>query len=168
RSFGISAPLPAPVRLGWGASASTSRGSNAMSIAFSCRSCDAPLKVRDELAGRRMRCANCGSSNVVPEADDIDSSADETTTGAPSIRRDEPGMAVFYRWLIVGSIGLTLLPAVTATILIAAPNRIESVEEAPADGGSREINGVVRPFDRIPEPRAVVGKSHRVKLKKDR
>ena len=35
-------------------------------ITFSCPSCDKSLKVKDELAGKRFRCPECGNPLAVP------------------------------------------------------------------------------------------------------
>jgi hypothetical protein len=43
-----------------------------MTIAFTCTDCDAPLKVADELAGRKCKCPQCSAVNVVPDADEAD------------------------------------------------------------------------------------------------
>lgn len=38
-----------------------------MSISFNCASCDKKLKVKEELAGKRVRCPECGAVQEVPE-----------------------------------------------------------------------------------------------------
>ncbi|MBC7815372.1 MAG: hypothetical protein IAG10_00570 [Planctomycetaceae bacterium] len=42
-----------------------------MSIRISCDSCGKQLKVRDEAAGRRVKCPDCGSVVQIPEPDDV-------------------------------------------------------------------------------------------------
>ena len=41
-----------------------------MPIAFSCPECDKPLRVKDELAGRKIKCPGCASAVAVPESDE--------------------------------------------------------------------------------------------------
>jgi uncharacterized Zn finger protein (UPF0148 family) len=41
-----------------------------MTIALSCPSCDKALKVKDELAGKKVKCPGCGEPIVVEAADD--------------------------------------------------------------------------------------------------
>jgi hypothetical protein len=134
----------------------------AMSIAFSCVSCDAPLSVRDDLAGRRLRCTNCGSSNTVPELDQTEASE---PIGRASIRRMNSGVAFFYRALVVGGILVFVLTAFTATVLIAGSGQPEPAEEVLV-GGVKTTNGVIGKNSKIKEPRPVLGKVHRVTLKK--
>jgi predicted Zn finger-like uncharacterized protein len=38
-----------------------------MAIAFSCTSCEASMKVRDNLAGRKVKCPKCGELTRVPD-----------------------------------------------------------------------------------------------------
>ena len=42
-----------------------------MSIRVSCDSCGKQLKVRDEAAGKRVKCPDCGSVVQIPEPDDV-------------------------------------------------------------------------------------------------
>lgn len=39
-----------------------------MAIEFRCENCDKKLKVKDELAGKRIKCPDCGSPTGVPAA----------------------------------------------------------------------------------------------------
>ena len=140
-----------------------------MSISFSCPSCDASLNVREELAGRRLRCAHCGSSYTVPELDELDmpESASESDTGdGKAIRRDNAGVAVFYRLFAVGCILVVVMTGATTAALFVAAAPIEPAEEFLV-GGVRTTNGVIGPFDRLREPKRVLGKLHKVTLKKD-
>ncbi|HEX3313920.1 MAG TPA: hypothetical protein VHR72_03460, partial [Gemmataceae bacterium] len=134
-----------------------------MSIAFSCAACDARLTVRDDLAGRRLRCTNCGSSNVVPELDAEEASE---ATGQASFAPTNAGVAAFYRLLIVGSILLFALTAFTATVLIAGSAPPQPIEEVLV-GGVKTTIGVLRLSDRVREPRPVLGKVHKVTFKKN-
>ena len=51
-----------------------------MAISFACPSCEHRLKVKDDLAGRKVKCPGCGSGVVVP-ADEED---EETAATAPA------------------------------------------------------------------------------------
>ena len=39
-----------------------------MSITFNCPHCQRPLKVKDELAGKKVKCPGCGKPVAVPQA----------------------------------------------------------------------------------------------------
>ena len=134
-----------------------------MSIAFSCTACDAPLTARDKLAGRRLRCTNCGSSNVVPELDDPDTS--EESGGAKSAPRNA-GVVAFYRILIVGSLLIVALTVVTATLLIASSAPVLPAEEVLV-GGVKTTTGFIRQSDRVKDPGPLLGKVHKVTFKKE-
>src|SRR5262245_133329 len=41
-----------------------------MTIAFNCSECDAPLKLSDDLAGKKCKCPKCGAVNAVPDGDE--------------------------------------------------------------------------------------------------
>lgn len=43
-----------------------------MAISFTCSECDADLKVKDALAGRKIKCPHCEETVVVPAGDDDD------------------------------------------------------------------------------------------------
>ena len=133
-----------------------------MSIAFSCASCDAPLSVRDDLAGRRHRCVNCGSMNIVPELEDADASE---RAGPAPVRRKNAGVAIFYRALVVGCLLMFALTAFTATVLIAGSGNVEPPEEVLVNG-VKITTGMIRRTNRVREPRPVLGKIHRVTLTK--
>ena len=57
--------------------------SNAMTISFTCPDCDRPLKVKDELAGGRIKCPECGETIKVQDSNR------EAFTSAARSRRDE-------------------------------------------------------------------------------
>ncbi len=49
-----------------------------MSIRVSCNGCGKELKVRDEAAGKRVKCPDCGGVIAIPEPDDVvDAEADD-------------------------------------------------------------------------------------------
>jgi hypothetical protein len=41
-----------------------------MAISFTCTACDSDLKVKDELAGRKIKCPKCGDPTRVPPAEE--------------------------------------------------------------------------------------------------
>jgi hypothetical protein len=62
-----------------------------------------------------------------------------------SIRRDDPGIAVFYRWLIIGGIAFAVLTVVAVVILILGPGQGDPLGEVPA-GGAWEVEGRLGAF----------------------
>jgi hypothetical protein len=46
-----------------------------MTIAFNCSACGAPLKLGDDLAGKKCKCPKCGAVNSVPEDGEDDAGA---------------------------------------------------------------------------------------------
>src|SRR5690242_4122227 len=75
-----------------------------MSITFKCTTCDRLLKVKEEMAGRRVRCPECRAVLQVPELQDAEESpaptqpaevgyavaAPESTEGSAEKRRPCP------------------------------------------------------------------------------
>jgi uncharacterized Zn finger protein (UPF0148 family) len=56
-----------------------------MPISFSCPACDRPLKVKDELAGRKVKCPKCGEGVVVPAEEE-----DEKAAVGPPPKKSRP------------------------------------------------------------------------------
>jgi hypothetical protein len=48
-----------------------------MAIALACPECDRQMKVKDEMAGRRVKCPGCGSAITVPSPEDEEQVAEE-------------------------------------------------------------------------------------------
>ena len=49
-----------------------------MSISVSCDSCGKQLKVKDDAAGKRVKCPGCGKAVQIPQSDDVmDAEADD-------------------------------------------------------------------------------------------
>src|SRR5262245_34418749 len=62
-----------------------------MSIRLKCPDCDKPLKAKDELAGKRIRCPGCQSVIRVPtNAAPADESATRKTSPTPAAEDDVP------------------------------------------------------------------------------
>src|SRR5450755_2517656 len=53
-----------------------------MTIAFACSECERKLKVKDELAGRKVKCPSCGASIAVP--------SEEAVIEGPPPRKSRP------------------------------------------------------------------------------
>jgi predicted Zn finger-like uncharacterized protein len=47
-----------------------------MAISFTCPSCESDLRLKDELAGRKVKCPRCGDVIAIP-ADDEDEGREE-------------------------------------------------------------------------------------------
>src|SRR4051794_37619295 len=65
-------------------------GRCAMTIAFSCPSCEHRLKVRDELVGRKVKCPSCGGGVVVPADEEAKQAAAPAAARPGRPARDEP------------------------------------------------------------------------------
>jgi hypothetical protein len=52
-----------------------------MTIALTCQSCDKPLKVKDELSGKKIKCPGCGEIIAVPR---------EKQPAASAVQKEEP------------------------------------------------------------------------------
>ncbi len=51
-----------------------------MAIEFRCAKCDKKLKVKDELAGKKIKCPGCGSATAVPAAEQQEHDPDLDTS----------------------------------------------------------------------------------------
>jgi hypothetical protein len=60
-----------------------------MTIQVKCRGCGRSYRLRDDLAGRRLKCKDCGKAMQVPAADD-DQFEDEFEGLPPATRRKSP------------------------------------------------------------------------------
>jgi len=58
-------------------------------IAFSCPSCGKKLQVKEELAGKRVRCPGCANVAAVPAADPAVTAA--SSGSAPAVKERVPG-----------------------------------------------------------------------------
>lgn len=66
-----------------------------MALRVNCPSCDTEHTLRDELAGREVRCSKCGAGMVVPEL--LDSGLEEIGEGAAPATAAEPHWKVDRR-----------------------------------------------------------------------
>src|SRR5436309_15442867 len=96
-----------------------------MAIAFSCPKCDADIKVRDEMAGRRMRCANCGNATTVPEIDDAGESPAPSRRAergeSRSLRTAGSGVAAFYKIFVTSGIAVFAMFVFVIVMLLFGP-----------------------------------------------
>lgn len=114
-----------------------------MAISFACPACDRGLKVKDELAGRKVKCPKCGEGVFVPAEDEDE---EEKGTAAPakaSRPRDDEDDAERPRkkkkkkkqkdnktLLILSAVGGVLLVGVVIVVVI-----VSSGKEKPAAKG---------------------------------
>jgi len=61
-----------------------------MAISFSCPACDRSVKVKDELAGRKIKCPECGKVIAVPEADELE--LEEAAEAPPPRNKKKKGL----------------------------------------------------------------------------
>jgi hypothetical protein len=61
-----------------------------MTISFSCPSCEHSLKVKDELAGRKVKCPSCGGGVAVPAGEEDEEEAAAATARPSRQAREEP------------------------------------------------------------------------------
>ena len=90
-----------------------------MAISLSCPSCDKTLKVKDELAGRKVKCPGCGEAVPVPAGDEAAVvAAEKLPRGKPLPVEDEEDRPRKKKkkkksnlglWIGVGGGGLALL-----------------------------------------------------------
>src|SRR5439155_4482337 len=90
-----------------------------MAISLSCPTCDKTLKVKDELAGRKVKCPGCGEAVPVPAGDEAAVvSAEKLPRGKPLPVEDEEDRPRKKKkkkksnlglWIGVGGGGLALL-----------------------------------------------------------
>jgi hypothetical protein len=114
-----------------------------MTISFSCPSCEHRLKVRDELAGRKVKCPSCGGGVVVP-ADE----GDEAAVARPSReareadederpRKKKKKKKTSNKGLVIGlAVGGVVLVAVTVLVIVlnlpkGQPNKEQVAENPP-------------------------------------
>jgi serine/threonine protein kinase len=101
-------------------------------IPFCCSRCQTPLKVKAELAGKRVRCSRCQQVLEVPAP--TESSIDDATLGAPSLPPSSPT-----------TVGLTALnQANPASLVVVKAGTTYQVEEEIARGG---MGAVMRGVD---------------------
>src|SRR4051794_5263888 len=127
-----------------------------MSISIQCPTCEKKLKAKDELAGKRIKCPNCGEGVVIPSADPASQRVSAkglspiespprrgqkaVTSPAPSSRR------LHWPWYAGG--GVALLCALALVVFIFA---MPGKERTPAN---KEV-GAVPPvgLEGKPEPK---------------
>src|SRR5437016_25897 len=83
-----------------------------VTIAVTC-ACGKHLRIKDELAGKRVTCPDCGETVLVPPSKDADESALPLEPAAGELRDDKPSSAGTRTLLLLGLIGLAVLVAGT-------------------------------------------------------
>lgn len=61
-----------------------------MPVEFECGKCDKRLRVRDDLAGKRIKCPGCGAAISVPDVDDAPTEREEEQPRPTRIRSERP------------------------------------------------------------------------------
>src|SRR4051794_33411289 len=77
-----------------------------MAIVFPCSKCGATLRVRDESAGKRIRCGKCEAATVVPEPEEDERPVIEPTPATTAARRRaRPNNAATeaLKWRLIGA-----------------------------------------------------------------
>src|SRR5438128_2293503 len=110
-----------------------------MAIAFACPECEHDLKVKEQLAGRRIRCPECGEVVAVPEGD-------TAITEGPSRRGDQVDRPrkkkkkkKSSKGLLVGLGVAAVLLAVGAVVLIVVVNQGDGDVNKQAKGDQKKI-----------------------------
>jgi len=99
-----------------------------MAISFTCPSCDSELKLKDELAGRKVKCPRCGDVVVVPAEEEEESRAEESRKKKKKKRKKKGSTA-----LIAGiAIGVLLLVGGGIAIVFAVTRGKEPERQAKA------------------------------------
>jgi hypothetical protein len=146
-----------------------------MTIALSCRGCGQALKVKDELAGRKVKCPKCGSVIAVlgakadsdaritakaprpriPEHDDEEPPDDERP------KKKKKKKAKSNRGLLIGGVVAGLVVIVAAAILLFSPKSTPQAKVAqkrqPPPVNPQPVNVAPAPEEQQPEKKAPVG-----------
>jgi hypothetical protein len=131
-----------------------------MTISFSCPSCEHRLKVRDELAGRKVKCPSCGGGVAVPaDAEDEEAAA---ATARPSReareadederpRKKKKKKKTSNKGLVIGLVvGGVALVAVTVLVIVLNLPRGQPNKEQVAENPPRKQEPV--PQQPVPPP----------------
>lgn len=120
-----------------------------------CRDCKKALRVRDELAGSRVRCPQCGRSLKAPvPTADLEEADDELDAPAPppgkvKKRKNKPRMeqkggqgVPTWVWLAAGGVGLLLLVVVIIVVVVAGRTSRSAEKKVPVDaaGGALAVD----------------------------
>jgi hypothetical protein len=130
-----------------------------MTISFTCPSCEHRLKVKDELAGRKVKCPSCGGGVLVPDGEDEEEAAaparpkrQARETDADEERpRKKKRKKKSNKGLIIGlAVGGAVLVAVT--ILVIVLNLPKSQPNKEPDKGPVAQQPVPNPVQPPPQP----------------
>jgi hypothetical protein len=101
-----------------------------MTIAISCPSCDRPLKVKDDLAGKRVKCPGCGEPVLVEVADEPEPEPaiqekprrrvveDDEPDDRPRKKRKKKKKSNTVLWIALGGGAALLLLLLVAGVLL--------------------------------------------------
>lgn len=115
-----------------------------MAISFTCPSCEHRLKVKDELAGRKVKCPSCGNGVSVPADEDEEEPAkmaqprrkgqdDASDEERP---RKKKKKKKGNKGLVIGlAVGAVVLVAVVVVLVIVLTRPKNSPNKEPDDGG---------------------------------
>jgi predicted Zn finger-like uncharacterized protein len=152
-----------------------------MTIALSCPACKQALKVKDELAGRKVKCPKCGSVIAVagaPEDREVRITAKETAPRVPHDeeegldqgerpKRKKKKKAKSSRGLLIGAAaGAVLLVAVVALIIVqmgggGTNSNVAQKKVNPAPRNVQQANAPNLPEEAQPEKKRPVGAAAR-------
>jgi uncharacterized Zn finger protein (UPF0148 family) len=100
-----------------------------MPVAFSCPECDKSLKVKDELAGKKVKCPGCGEPIVVEAADDPEPESavqepprrkgrDDDDDDRPRKKKKKKKKSNTLLWIALGGGAALLLLLVVAGVVL--------------------------------------------------
>lgn len=114
-----------------------------MAIEFLCGSCKTPHRVRDERAGKRLACKNCGEMQKVPSRAAASSRTRKETSGSSRRRggksRGDQGSRKWVPYLALGFAGLaaTVTTVVVVILLLRNANERNPADEVPNEAQAR-------------------------------
>ncbi len=139
-----------------------------MAIAFSCPSCEHRLKVKDELAGRKVKCPGCGGGVLVPAVENEEEVAaparparpSRQTREAPDEEEDRPRKKKKKKkkdnkLLVIGLAagGVLLVALIVLLILLNRPQSEQPIVKGPQSKVQPEPEP--KPAVKDPEPKPV-------------
>jgi ribosomal protein S27E len=132
-----------------------------MAIALTCSQCEHDLKVKEELAGRRIKCPECGQVLAVPESSPRGGAV---AAGASAKSRDLDGEEEVRprkkkkkrkqsnKALLIGlAVGAVLL-AIAGVVLIIVLNQGDGDGKGQAKGDPKKLEPAPDPADDFPPP----------------
>lgn len=116
-----------------------------MSITVACRECDHAWKVKEELAGRKVKCPECGESVTVPEGDDPPRKRKERQDDEPRRKKKKSKKAKggLPMGLVLGLVGggAVLLIGIVV-VLVVASNGGNTDQPGLSGGGGEQTSSI--------------------------